>query len=237
MGDMTEFSVATFNTHWGLDFAGIPYDVIGAIGSLDADLVGLQECWRPAPDAGYVHEAAKDLGMEVAWGPFVGGPHGGTWRRVHWEGEEEAAFGVVVLSRWPILHRRLIPLGKMPGDMNRAVLEVVVDVDGRPLHLCAAHLCMLPYGSLFQLLQLRAVLHAPADQASVLCGDFNMWGPVVGPVVGRRRAHVAKTWPAHRPHSQIDHVLLHGPLEAVGGEVLPPLGSDHRALRVRLRFP
>jgi len=233
---MDNLRVATFNTHWGVDFAGVPYDAARAIAMLEADLVALQECWRPAPDAGYVAEAAKELGMEVVWGPFVGGPHGGTWRRVHGEDETEASFGVAVMSRFPILSRRLIPLGKMPGDMNRALLEVVADVNGRPLRFAAVHLCMLPHGSLFQLLQARALLHASPGEAAVCAGDFNMWGPVVERLVGRRRAMVAKTWPSHRPHSQIDHVLLHGPLHATDGEVLPPLGSDHRALRVGLRW-
>ena len=53
--------------------------------------------------------------------------------------------------------------------------------------------------------------------------------PATGP-----RAVFGRTYPAHRPHSQIDHVLVNAHVEILGGEVLPACGSDHRPVRARL---
>jgi len=44
-----------------------------------------------------------------------------------------------------------------------------------------------------------------------------------------------RTWPAHRPHSQIDHVLVRDDVAVVDGGVLGEVGSDHLPLRVTLR--
>jgi endonuclease/exonuclease/phosphatase family metal-dependent hydrolase len=44
-----------------------------------------------------------------------------------------------------------------------------------------------------------------------------------------------RTWPAHRPHSQIDHVLVRDDVEVVDAAVLGEVGSDHLPLRVTLR--
>jgi endonuclease/exonuclease/phosphatase family metal-dependent hydrolase len=46
-----------------------------------------------------------------------------------------------------------------------------------------------------------------------------------------------RTWPASRPHSQIDHILLrtNDGIEVVDHQVLPEVGSDHRPVRARLR--
>jgi endonuclease/exonuclease/phosphatase family metal-dependent hydrolase len=43
-----------------------------------------------------------------------------------------------------------------------------------------------------------------------------------------------RTWPARRPHSQIDHILVSGEINVRGGEVLPDVGSDHRPVRAEL---
>jgi endonuclease/exonuclease/phosphatase family metal-dependent hydrolase len=45
-----------------------------------------------------------------------------------------------------------------------------------------------------------------------------------------------RTWPASRPHSQIDHILVRRSVRAVESEVLPPQGSDHRGVRAVLRI-
>ncbi len=45
---------------------------------------------------------------------------------------------------------------------------------------------------------------------------------------------IGRTWPAWRPHSQIDHILVRGALRPVDGRVLPDSGSDHRPVRAEL---
>ena len=56
---------------------------------------------------------------------------------------------------------------------------------------------------------------------------------------GWRRTVRGRTWPAGRPHSQIDHILVRAAdgTEVLHSEVLPGVGSDHRPVRATLRFP
>jgi endonuclease/exonuclease/phosphatase family metal-dependent hydrolase len=53
---------------------------------------------------------------------------------------------------------------------------------------------------------------------------------------GWRRAVRGRTYPAHRPHSQIDHVLVRDDVSVQWGEVLAETPSDHRPVRARLRL-
>ena len=77
-----------------------------------------------------------------------------------------------------------------------------------------------------------------AGGPQILAGDFNFWGPPVGVVMrGWKRPVRGRTYPARRPHSQIDHVLVRGGIEVLGGEVLAETPSDHRPIRARLRLP
>jgi endonuclease/exonuclease/phosphatase (EEP) superfamily protein YafD len=71
--------------------------------------------------------------------------------------------------------------------------------------------------------------------AAVLAGDMNMWGPPVNSYVrGWRRAVTGRTWPAHRPHSQLDHVLVTPPVRVLEARIGEYAGSDHRPVVARL---
>ncbi len=147
--------------------------------------------------------------------------------------------GVAVLSRLPARRLRDIPIPRVPGDpaRSRCALHLQLDVAGEPLELVAVHLTSrLPHGPPMQLARLRRQLPS-RERRAVVVGDLNFWGPpAVALLRGWRRAVRGRTWPAHRPHSQIDHVLLRDDIEATGGEVLPDVGSDHRPVRVTLKF-
>jgi endonuclease/exonuclease/phosphatase (EEP) superfamily protein YafD len=72
---------------------------------------------------------------------------------------------------------------------------------------------------------------------SVIVGDCNMWGGLLRFLLpGRKRAVKGRTFPGHRPHSQIDHVWVPSDVEIVSGDVSGYLSSDHRAVRARLRL-
>ena len=72
---------------------------------------------------------------------------------------------------------------------------------------------------------------------TVIAGDCNMWGPPIAAVLrGRRRAVRGRTWPAPRPHSQIDHIWIDRHLRALDGRVGDDVGSDHRPVRATLAF-
>ncbi len=66
---------------------------------------------------------------------------------------------------------------------------------------------------------------------------MNTWGPLVRRFLpGWHRAVIGSTWPAWRPHSQIDHILCAGVARVVDGSVCPDFGSDHRPVRARLEL-
>jgi endonuclease/exonuclease/phosphatase family metal-dependent hydrolase len=131
-----------------------------------------------------------------------------------------------------------LSLGNAPDPApQRRAQHVALDVDGLGLDLVAVHLSSrLPYAPPMQLRALRRQL-PPPERRAVIVGDFNLWGPAVSAMLpGWRRAVRGRTWPAHRPHSQIDHVLVRDDVEVVDAEVLDEVGSDHRPVRVTLRL-
>ena len=146
-------------------------------------------------------------------------------------------WGVAVLSRLPARGRQVIDLGRLRRDRaQRFALAVEIDVSGTPLAVVGTHISHLTYGAPIQFLRLsRALGRVAPSGPAILAGDMNLWGPPVTAFFpGWRRAHRQKTWPAWRPHSQVDHILIRGPLAVEGGEALPSMGSDHLPLRVRL---
>ena len=61
-------SIANYNMHCGMDGWGRPYDYVGAIRALDADVIMLEEAWTSEGDGGggQAAEAARALGYQVA---------------------------------------------------------------------------------------------------------------------------------------------------------------------------
>ena len=162
------------------------------------------------------------------------------WPHLVKRGPSSGTRTLSVITRFPVRHRRELPVGRVVGDpaRARAALQLELDVDGRPLQLVAVHLTSrLPHGPPLQLTRLRPQL-PEAPPPALLAGDFNFWGPPVRALLpGWRRAVVGRTWPARLPHSQIDHVLVRGDVTVLSGEVLADVGSDHRPVRVRLAVP
>src|SRR5262249_9740252 len=147
--------------------------------------------------------------------------------------------GIAVLSRLPSTRVGKLPVGPVWPDPARArgALQVELDVDGTAVQLVAVHLTSrLPHGPPVQLTRLRPQLPPPGCPA-VIAGDHNFWGPgVVSLLPGWRRAVRGRTWPASRPHSQIDHILVRRDAVVRAAGVLPDVGSDHRPVHARLHF-
>jgi len=60
------FSVANFNMHCGMDGWGRPFDFVGSIRGLDADVIVLEEAWTTEGAAnGQAEEAAAALGYQI----------------------------------------------------------------------------------------------------------------------------------------------------------------------------
>ncbi len=146
------------------------------------------------------------------------------------------SWGVAVLSRLPVVDSEVIDLGRLSRDRaRRAAVAVTVDV-GTHVVVVGTHMSHLTYGAPSQFVRLaREVRRRAGPRPAVLAGDMNLWGPPVSVFFpGWRRAVRAKTWPAWRPHSQVDHVLVHGPLRVLAAGVVGVTGSDHLPVRVTL---
>jgi len=241
---MAELTLGSLNLHMGRGSGGHDapfYDVVTACKEVDTDVLVLQEGWVPDGDEGDVLAVAGALGYRVA-GTFAvarASCHDQV-RLVAREGPAgDGDWVVAVLSRLPVLASSVVPLPpQLPRDPGRrALVRAVVSVEGRPFTVLGTHLPLLKDPVWRLAPGLRAALPGP-DEPAALAGDMNMWGwcadRLAGP--GWRRAVRGRTYPAHRPHSQTDHVLVNAPVTVLSGEVVGQVLSDHRPIRVRLRF-
>ncbi|HLG92739.1 MAG TPA: endonuclease/exonuclease/phosphatase family protein [Acidimicrobiales bacterium] len=235
---MGELVVANFNSHWGVTRRGSGFDYLSACRDLGAEVLVVEECWRPDGAEGMGAEVARHLGYELHLVELARGVWGRRPRIARRGEPGDGNWGFAVLTRVPVLESERVDLGHLPLDPSpRAALRLVLEAGGSKLEMCATHLSHLSHGSVIQLARLRRVL-PDGERAGLLVGDLNMWGPVVCRLLpGWRRAVRGRTWPAHRPHSQIDHILCRGPVEVVASGVLGDRGSDHRPVWARLALP
>jgi len=178
------------------------------------------------------------------WGPRVG-----PWRSSfhlddeHWRlrkagtgsGSTPGRLGLAVLSRVPVRGHQVIPLVRLRRDpAQRIVIGCDVELEDGELAVFGTHMAHITHGSHAQFRRLHGLL-PPPTRAAVLAGDMNLWGPPVNSYLrGWRRALTARTWPAYRPHSQLDHVLVTPPVSVLGARVGPFAGSDHLPVVVGL---
>jgi endonuclease/exonuclease/phosphatase family metal-dependent hydrolase len=238
-----DFTVAAFNAHWGFGrygrFHGVRFDVARVVRGFAADLVVVPEAWRDLDGIG-VLDGLGDHGFHVETielMPLHLRPrsHNSDRAAVPYEGAWELA----VCSRFPVLERRLIPMGIVRTDAPgmRYALALTVAIDGVPVEIIGLHVSSKVWrlAPLQHLLTLRGGIVEGGPQ--ILAGDFNFWGPPVGRLMrGWERPVRGRTYNSRRPHSQIDHVLVRGGIQALGGEVLAATPSDHRPIRARLRL-
>jgi endonuclease/exonuclease/phosphatase family metal-dependent hydrolase len=144
-------------------------------------------------------------------------------------------WGLALLSKVPVRNRAVVPLGKLRRDAaRRAVISCDIELDGGTISVLGTHMAHITHGSHAQYRTLSRQL-PPPQVAAVLAGDMNLWGPPVSSYFrGWRRAVTARTWPAHRPHSQLDHVLITPPVRVVDAQVGTFAGSDHLPVVVTL---
>ena len=224
-------TIASYNTHFGVDRPGQPFDVMAAIAALDADVVALQEVWQPH-DTGrsFAADAAEQLGYEVHEAPLAPGLITHRQDLVTRHEQSEGMWGLALLSRVPSRARPTIPLGRIALD-RAARVALPVEIEGGPV-VVVTHISHRLFGSPRQIRRVARVLD-PDGEPTVVLGDFNLWGPPVGLLFGDgwTRPVRGRTWPAWRPHSQIDHIVCNRSVAARDGEVLAMTPSDHRPVR------
>ena len=146
---------------------------------------------------------------------------------------EQGEWGLGLFTSLPLESVEVISLGRLPREkVRRALIVARVIVEGRSVFVLAIHGAHLSHGSplLYRRVS-RIVRGLDPTLPIILAGDFNCWRPLLRVLLpGWTSLARARTWPAHHPHSQIDHVLGRGPWLRVDAGASDG-GSDHRALR------
>jgi endonuclease/exonuclease/phosphatase family metal-dependent hydrolase len=241
-----QISVASINLHCGRTRHGRAYPVGDAIGALDADVILVQENWRPRGEQSLARRAAAEHGYRgVAEFDLVTDVPMDDLRIVRGAipGEIGSA-GLALLSRVPWQGYSTVPLGRAPGDLCgerfAQVVEIPLAADAA-LRVVNTHLTYrLAYGP-GQLRRLVAGL-AGRRTPTLIGGDLNMCRPAIGLAAPYRPVVRGRTWPAHRPIAQIDHLLAGPGVEVADAAVAAEQDSDHRAVRAtvtlsRVRAP
>jgi endonuclease/exonuclease/phosphatase family metal-dependent hydrolase len=251
---MAAITISSLNLHCGLSGTGRPYDVPEALASLDADIIAVQEAWwttggadgvtgsGAAPNGAAAGGAATDsvataadkLGAQLIRTQVAGGaslaelsiaprPDRGSW-------------GIAVLTTLPVTRFESLSLGRAPGDSvsRSALICSVTTPGGWPLRLVNTHLTHR-LTSPAQLYKLTQYLASDGDPVpTVIVGDLNMPRLATWIAAGYAPTVRGRTFPAHRPVIQLDHLLTTPQLDIAGAEVLGPLGSDHLPIRARV---
>jgi len=146
---------------------------------------------------------------------------------------ETGEWGLGLFTTLPIESLDVRSLGRLPREkVRRALIVARLDLDGRPIHVLAVHGAHLSHGSPLLYRRVTAIVkELDREVPIILAGDFNCWRPLLRVLLpGWTSLARARTWPAKRPHSQIDHILGRGPWRRLGDGASDG-GSDHRALR------
>jgi endonuclease/exonuclease/phosphatase family metal-dependent hydrolase len=215
----------------------VPFDVARVVRGFDADIVVVPETYRDEdgrcildPLRDEYHVETLEL-MRLALRTDLSARRDLVPRVGAWE--------LAVCSRFPVRDVHVITLGHIGSDpaTPRQCLALTIDVDGTDVEMIGLHTSshLHVFAPIRHLLGLKRQL--PVRGPQIIAGDYNWWGPPVHALMpGWQRPVRGRTWPAHRPHSQIDHVLVRGGIECISGEVLGQTPSDHRPVRARLRL-
>ncbi|MFI5531943.1 endonuclease/exonuclease/phosphatase family protein [Kitasatospora sp. NPDC051853] len=170
---------------------------------------------RAREGRGWVRERSEP-GLRVYGPPGTG--HDGT----------APSHGIALFSQLPVREWRarrfaeppvaaLLPATGRTGlrvvrDHPRVALAAVLDGRRGPFTAVALHLSFVPGWNVRQLLAVRKWI-ADLPRPHVLLGDLNLPGTVPTAVLGKdwHPTTRARTFPAHHPRLQLDHILTSGP--------------------------
>ena len=227
------FSLVTWNLFQGIHnsstrgrFVANP-SIDSHLRELDADIMILPEMWHfNRPGDSWAAHFAESNGYDVH--QWVSDRPSRTREHLLWR--------MVMLSRIPARPLEPYVFPQLARFGQRAMVQIELPDSGLRIggvHLLGIHLVRRnPKAWLRE----RASFREAIEGLDVVAGDMNMWGPVVRiDARDMRSAASGRTFPAQRPHSQIDHVLISDRVQALASERLPNLGSDHRGFKVTLQ--
>lgn len=229
-------SLASVNLHCGLDRHGVPFSVEQAVAALDTDVILIQENWRVHGRESHAASAAAACGYssftELALVPDT--PLAALEVVRGTAPDETGAWGLAVMSRVPWLRRSTVAIGSAPGDVVGERSALVIEFPG--LRIVNVHLTHRLLHGPAQLRRLLAALR-PASVPTVITGDLNMCRPTVYLAAGFRPAVRGRTFPAHFPVAQLDHLLTGPGVTVAETAVGPHVGSDHLPVRATISWP
>ncbi len=221
--------ILAYNIHHGegMDSVVDLQRIADLIAELDVDVVTLQEVDSVTQRTGMVDQTrrlAELTGMSAAFGRFM--DHDG------------GAYGMAVLSRWPMLDATNWTLPEGPEPRSALAVKVRSPLSGREAVVVGIHFYGTNEERLNQALTLED--HLRSETAPIiLAGDFNST-PGTGvmdhltlgwTIAAKGEDHL--TFPAYRPDREIDFIVYR-PADAleVREQVLldEPVISDHRPL-------
>ncbi|SNQ46031.1 conserved hypothetical protein [Frankia canadensis] len=256
--------LGSFNVMHGLSLVDgqvAPDRFAAAVAGLGTDVLGLQEVDVDQPRSARMDlaaAAATALGAAAEdWRfvPTVYGTPGAHWRPATGPpARGEPAYGIALISRFPVVEWRVIELGRAPirspiavpdgagrrarlillDDEPRIAIAARIRTPGGPLTVVTTHLSFVPGWNVAQLVRLARRL-ARVDGPFVMLGDLNLPSRLPSILTGWRRLAVTPTYPAPAPRVQLDHILARGPVGTVSAVHSRRTAiSDHRALLVDL---
>ncbi len=162
----TRLRVLTWNIWWRFGPWEARQPAIAAtLRHVDADVIALQEVWAEVGGANQAAILADELGYHHVFAPGFD--------------DGEVAFGLAVLSRWPIAASEARSLPSFPGvDELRVLLKAEVDGPRGRFELYTTHLNWRYDESHVRQLQVKALAEAVAASdgrtyPAIVCGDFN----------------------------------------------------------------
>ncbi len=251
--------VGTFNILHGRRPGGeVDVDAFAdCIRALDVDLLALQEVDVDQPRSGRADltAVAADAMGAVAhrFAATISGTPGAVWAAA--TGDEQpgaTAYGVALLSRYPVrdwhvVYPPRIPFrfpAYLPGTRRvmlmdeepRVAIAGCFDTPLGEVTAASTHLSFVPGWNRFQLRRLCRELSAlPGPR--LLLGDLNQPVAAAARWSGMRSLAAARTFPAHRPTRQLDHLLTDHPRLRARRCSTPELPiSDHRPMVLELEL-
>lgn len=224
----------------------------GAVASLDADVLALQEVDRHQPRSSHADLtalAAEAMGAsDHRFVAALSGVPGATWMAATGEEQPDSAgYGIALLSRHPVRAWHTVRLAPVPvrvpmrfrgswrpemvRDEPRVAVAAEVETPRGLVTVANVHLTFVEWWNGRQLARVRDSLSG-AQRPLVLMGDLNMGPERAGRITRMRPLVSGLTFPAGAPREQLDHVLVDGDLAPATGRVVELPLSDHRALVV-----
>ncbi len=234
---MPDLTITSFNARWGRSLDDVPFDLADVVAGFGTDVIAVQEVWDPLDGPDPLGAVAARLGYHLTEVPLSGSTVDPTPAITPVPEEATGTWGIALLSRLPVRGVRVVDLGRVVERWDVATRHAILaelDLDGCPVTVAAVHLSFALPNAVAQLRRLHGFL--PRHHPSVVVGDCNLWGPAAAALLGgRARAVRGRTWPADRPHSQLDHILPSPELTVVRGRVLPTAGYDHHPIQATHR--